>query len=895
MPSQHWDQIEQVFHEALQREPAEREAFVLKQCADDQNVRDEVMTLIECYEEEADFLEKSQLTRGFGILAGYDTELSQDDSVGPYVIEHKIGSGGMGDVYRARDQRLGRLVALKFLPHSFEKDPVWISRLQNEARSSSIISHPNVAHIYEVGVFEDRHYIAMEYIDGVTLRSRLKQSGRLDLSEALDIVTQITRALIGAHAVGILHRDIKPDNVMIDRNGYVKVLDFGLAKLAHVVNEPRVSELPDNAVDTAPGLIMGSPAYMSPEQARGGQLDARTDLWSLGVVFYELLSNRNPFLKDDTKDTIAAITDSSPPPLSSYCPDLPAEIESLVNKLLSRSPGDRFQSAQSLLASLTVAAEQIKTHHQEEQATKSGNTTSETLRRHTAPLSSVDNTTIRFRPRFLQQAIAHPTIPVAVVSAIVVTLLLVLKAGNDRPSTISPLPIRSLAVLPLVNESGDQNGDYVSDGLSEGLIERFSRLAQLNVIARNSSFKYKGKAPKDVAKELGVQALVVGTIVKDRDDMQIKVDLVDESGTNQLWSGRYHNKTSNLPLLLNDVARQIAGRLNLNLTDEELNLVARDQNVAGNAYERYLKGRSYWNQLTEEGLDKSIECFNEALAIDPKFALAYTGLANSYNTLGAAYRSSAEVFGKAELNAQKGLALDGNLAEAHYAIAVTRYVYKWDLSGAENEAKRSLELNPNYAIAYSLLSSISLSRGDLNQATTHINRALKLDPLSLLFNSRLSYIYYCQRDTEKQLKLIQNFLNREPSASLFYNDMAMAYAQTGKFDDAMAASQRAMAVIGQDPDTLSTLGVVNGLAGKTKDAKWVAETLEQLAKKRYVPPYLIARVYSALDDKNRALLYLGKAVEQHDSYLLRVKVEWIFERLRSDPRFDKILQSINLK
>jgi serine/threonine-protein kinase len=338
----------------------------------------------------------------------------------------------------------------------------------------------------------------------------------------------------------------------------------------------------------------------------------------------------------------------------------------------------------------------------------------------------------------------------------------------------------------------------------------------------------------------------------------------------------------------------VASSLNLGLSENDLTLITRGNKDNGDAYEWYLKGRFYWNQLTEEGLDKSIECFNQALTIDPDFPLAYTGLANSYITLGAAYRPTADVLAKAEVNARKALELDGDLAEAHYAMAVTHYVNHWDLGQAESESNRALELNPNFAMASSLLSTISLSRGDLDQATSYINRALELDPFSMLFNSRLSYIYYCQRDSEKQLKLIQRFLDRDPSAAIFYNDMAIAYAQVGKFDEALAASQRAMVLMGQDSDTLSTLAIVYALSGKRAEAIWVAESLKELSDKKYVSPFLIATAYSAIGDNDQALAWLEKAVQQHDTYVLRIKVDSIFDGLRSDARYGRLLQSINL-
>jgi TolB-like protein/Flp pilus assembly protein TadD len=580
--------------------------------------------------------------------------------------------------------------------------------------------------------------------------------------------------------------------------------------------------------------------------------------------------------------------------------ELPEEIERVIMKLLTKEAEERYQSAESLIADLCNLTEDLKHRKtfKHESEISSGDYSSALV-----PSSGLNQKRSKQLVKTAASILAYvrsaskPTkLGLSALLLIALTSLLMLRYSGYSAPEIRASPITSIAVLPFANGNSDPNTEYISDGLSESLIERFSRLSRIKVIARNSSFKYRGKPAdlKNIARELGVQALVTGTVTQQGDELQVSVELIDATRTSQLWMGQYRYKTSDIPIILNDITRKVTDKLNLGLSGNELRLITRDQRGTGDAYEWYLKGRFYLNQLTEEAVDKSIDCFNEALAIDPQYALAYTGLANSYIVLGANYRPPQEPFRQAELNAQKALEIDGNLAEAHYAMAATRYLYYWDLSGAEKDLKRSLELNPNHAMANSLLCYVSLTRGDTKQATTYINRALELDPLSLLFNVRLSHIYYFQRDNERALKLAQKLLSENASASFLYNVIAIAYAQMKRFDEAQAASQRATILMGEDVNTLSTLGIIYAMSGRVNEARWVVGTLEQLSKKRYVQAYSIASIYGALGDKNQAFTWLEKAAKQRDSYMLRIKLDPIFDKVRSDPRFVRLLESVNL-
>ncbi|HEX8174168.1 MAG TPA: protein kinase [Pyrinomonadaceae bacterium] len=894
-----WRRIEEIFHLALEYESAAREDFLAGMCSEDLSLLGEVRSLISSHEQSGEFLDKPELTTGLQLLAVHNSLPRDGQTISHYLLKNRIGLGGMGEVYLALDRQLVRNVALKLLPAPFNDHPGWVCRFQNEARAASSIAHPNIAHVYEVGESDGQHYIAMEYIEGQTLREHLKRAP-LKPYEAIDITIQVARALAAAHSAGMLHRDIKPDNIMIQQDGFVKVLDFGLAKsTAGLESQHQAEGIAVSGVKTAAGIIVGSPAYMSPEQARGLEVDGRSDLWSLGVVLYELLTQKNPFLSDTPSDTIAAILKTDPPPASLWVPELPEGLERIVTKLLAKAVEDRYQSAGSLIVDLSNLGEELERRenlkHQgtDAEVNNSNAVPSFVLNQQRSKIFLKGVASIKRRIRTASKTFKFV---ISTLLLIALTIPVMLRySGYPVTETQSP-SITSIAVLPFTNVTSDPNNEYICDGLSESLIERFSRLSRIKVIARGSSFTYKKRAPdlKNIARDLNVQALIIGTVTRQGDGLQVSVQLLDANQASQLWTKRYQYKASDLPIILNDITQKIAAELNLGLSPEELNLLTRDQRGAHDAYELYLKGRFYWNQLTEESLDKSIECFNEVLAIDPQYALAYAGLASSYSTLGANYRSSEEAFRKAELNAQKALEIDGDLAEAHYAMGMISYMYYWDLQRAERELRRALELNPNYAMANSMLCALSLTKGDVKQATGHINRALELDPLSLLFNVRLYGIYYFQRDYERANRLQQKILNEHEEASFVYNDIAIAYALMNRFDEALAASQRAVVLMGQDPDTLSTLGIIYALSGRLGDARWVAGRLEQLSQNRHVPAYTIAAIYSAIGDRNQAFVWLNKATEQRSSQMLLIRLDPIFDKVRSDPRYAQLLKSINL-
>src|SRR2546423_3927739 len=547
MNSVRWEKIEEIFNNALVLEAVERNLYLAEACSDDPSLRKEVESLISSHEEDSTFLQRPVLEMGLRILANDPNQFSLGEYIGPYQLLSILGRGGMGTVYLALDPRLGRKVALKVLIPSVTKDKERGRRFRQEARVASKISHPNVASIYEIGELKEHQFIAMEFVDGLTLRERLSRDP-LPMSEILDIVIQTGRAIEAAHAVGIVHRDVKPENIMIRSDGYVKVLDFGLAKLTEAYQQiPRQAGATDQTMTNAggltePGMLMGTVTYMSPEQARGQEVDLRSDLWNLGVVLYELVTKTNPFQSETPSDTIAAILKSDPPPPSSISTGLTPEIDRIVARALSKTREGRYQNVHDFLEDLSRLRRTLERDGFAEDGVEAS-TAAERAAADTAdmPRRSTQGTLPSFEAArsvadFVVRTIKHRRVALIVLFVALVIPLAALRYASYSTSHVAKSPITSIAVLPLLNGTGDPATDYISDGLSESLIERLSRLSDVKVIGRKSSFKYKGNSgdSANIARDLGVEALAVGSVTQAGDALQVKIDLADVSATNHL-------------------------------------------------------------------------------------------------------------------------------------------------------------------------------------------------------------------------------------------------------------------------------------------------------------------------------------------------------------------------
>ncbi|CAN5872139.1 hypothetical protein BH18ACI4_BH18ACI4_25880 [soil metagenome] len=832
--------------------------------------------------------------------------LSSNTRLGRYTIRSLLGKGGMGEVYLAQDTMLKRLVAIKLLPADFTEDRVRLRRFEREAYAASSLNHPNILTIYEIGEADGYRFIVSEYVEGESLRQHMARR-RMGLKEILDTSIQVATALAAADQEGIVHRDIKPENIMLRKDGFVKVLDFGLAKLAQKVEAGHWGEADNeastlNMTNTSPGVVIGTIAYMSPEQTRGRDVDGRSDIWSLGVVLYEMIAGSMPFSGETSNDVVAAILKTEPSPLTHITASSPPELDDIVRKMLRKGQEERYQTSKDLLSDLENLKQELDFAAKLDRPTSlglRGQVEADGERRVSHSVQSATSINKETLTRSVSRldwffsGIKRHKLGTLVFAALATALV---AAAFFREPFPRAEAITSVAVLPFVNGSGDQNLAYLSDGMSENLIDRLSQVPQLKVIARTSSFKFKSwdTDPKEVAHALGVQALVMGRVGKRGDDLQVRVELVDGRDKTQIWGGEFSGKAANLQTLQAEISKKISDKLRLKLGGAQQKQVTDGTPGSEEAYQLYLKGRYSWNKLTEDELKKSIDYFNQAIEKKPEYALAYAGLANSYLTLGANDLSPQETYPKAKDLARKALELDDTLAEAHYAMAATNYYYDWNLPEAERELSRTLEINPNYAMAYSLRGNLRLAKGQTNEAISQINRALDLDPFSLLFNNRLSSAYYYARDYNRALVQIKKTLELDPEASFLYSDMGMVYARLGKYEDALAACQKAIILQKDDPAALATLGITYALSHKKTEAEWIVNTLHQMAKKKYIQPFYFASIYAALGEKDQAFMWLDKARRER-TFIIFLGIDPVFDQIRSDPRFNRLIESMQLQ
>lgn len=811
-----WMRVKAIFDAAVLLDAVARETYLANACGPDDRLRQQVEALLASHDEAGTFLE-----RPAAALIGRTADTLAGKTIGSYRILSRVGAGGMGEVYRAHDAKLDRDVALKLLPGDLTSNADRLRRFHAEARAVSALNHPHILVIHDFGELDGRPFIVTEFVEGETLRQRLDRAA-VPAQDAVAIATQVAGALAAAHARGIVHRDIKPENIMVRHDGYVKVLDFGIAKL---VDRSTAGDI-TAALATQAGVLLGTPHYMSPEQAEGKAVDARSDLFSLGVVLFELATGTRPFTGDTPLAVLSSILRDAPPPMTDLNPLLVPDLARIVGRCLTKECDRRYQSAADLKADLEE-----------------------------------------------------------------------LERSPRRPGESTPA-IDSLAVLPFENASGDPDAEYLSDGVTESLINRLSQIPTLRVVPRSTAFRYKGRDcdPNEAGRQLKVKAVLTGRVLQRGDTLSVQADLVDVRRDAQLWGERLLRRGSDIFAVEDEIARQIADNLRLKLTGEERERLARRYTDDTHAYHLYLRGKFHWSRRTGPDLVKSVGYFNEAITADPNYALPYAGLADAYVVM-SAFEAGVpkELLSKAKVATGRALAIEPDLSEALAELLIIAPWLDRDWHAADDIHRRVMRRQPAYWLAHDHYAMTLAARGRVDEAVAEVRRGQALEPLSLVVHHHVAWMLIMAGRSDEAIAECERALDMDSSFGMLHLWMGIAFDQQERYEDAIASLERAVALKATRSMSIAAAAHAYASSGRIDEARQRLAQLEQESAARYVEPYALALIHIALGDSEAALRFLEQGYRDNSFWLgMLVRTDTRLASLHRDARFQDLLRRLGV-